>query len=257
MGLLLCKCWFIAGFLFLSLASTKRVLYLMPIFAPISVMTAWYVDRVARGVGSARWERVFAALFGVLPLIAAVAVSIAYLFLGRRYEVPLSRVTTTGIISFSSVSAVLAIWALSRFKPTSGKFWFLSSASIYSLLVMGLIVVIPVLDHYKSFVPFCRAVERIVPPGAILYAYKPDETLRGAVPFYTGHFLGEVEAIEPLLRAREAGKAYVLVRDRKGELERELTANGRFAVLSRHGTDSDRSLLILGAEREQDRGISP
>ena len=43
-GLLFFKCWLIAGFVFLSFASTKRILYLLPVFAPCALLTARYID---------------------------------------------------------------------------------------------------------------------------------------------------------------------------------------------------------------------
>jgi 4-amino-4-deoxy-L-arabinose transferase-like glycosyltransferase len=43
-GRLFAKCWFFTGMIFLSVASTKRVLYLLPIFAPIAMLTALYID---------------------------------------------------------------------------------------------------------------------------------------------------------------------------------------------------------------------
>ena len=43
-GRLLAKCWFFAGIVFLSAASTKRTLYLMPIFCPMALLTSLYVE---------------------------------------------------------------------------------------------------------------------------------------------------------------------------------------------------------------------
>ena len=43
-GTLFAKCWFFTGIIFLSIASTKRTLYLLPIFAPVAMLTATYID---------------------------------------------------------------------------------------------------------------------------------------------------------------------------------------------------------------------
>jgi 4-amino-4-deoxy-L-arabinose transferase-like glycosyltransferase len=244
--LLLAKCWFIAGFLFLSVASTKRVLYLMPIFAPASLMTGWYIDKALREMKTARWEGVFARIFGVLPILAAVGITVFYFGFGHRYGLRPSATANASIGLFGGISIVLGAWALLS-APSAGKFWLLSTASVYSLLLLGLVGIFPLLDQFKSFVPFCRDIERIVPTGTTLYAYRPDETLRGAVPFYTGRRLQEAETTEELLRASEKGAVFAVIRDRKSEQERDLLLTGRFSVVSRRG-DADRSLVIMKSD---------
>ncbi|MBP9560922.1 MAG: glycosyltransferase family 39 protein, partial [Syntrophorhabdaceae bacterium] len=47
-GLFFVKCWFIAGFVFLSVASTKRTLYLMPILTPASMLVALFINSTFR-----------------------------------------------------------------------------------------------------------------------------------------------------------------------------------------------------------------
>jgi hypothetical protein len=55
---------------------------------------------------------------------------------------------------------------------------------ILSLLFIGLFSAVPVLDRFKSFVPFCEEINASMPYPGDVYAYRPDETLKGAVPFY-------------------------------------------------------------------------
>ena len=79
------------------------------------------------------------------------------------------------------------------------------NVSIILMLLFAITVVIPVLDNHKSFVPFCTQIAATVPANEPLYAYQADETLRGAVPFYTGRYVIETENlqdIEPLLEEK-------------------------------------------------------
>jgi hypothetical protein len=104
----------------------------------------------------------------------------------------------------------------------------------------------PILDRYKSFVPFCGAVTAAVPASAPLYGYQPDETLRGAVPFYTGRFLTEIETLPGLEEA--VGKthaAFVVIRDKNEKAEEELLSTGRFTALARQGMDATRAVVLL------------
>jgi hypothetical protein len=128
------------------------------------------------------------------------------------------------------------------------RFWTFSAASLLSLLFLGLAALFPLLDQKKSFVPFCNDITATAPATAKLYAYKPDETLRGAVPFYTARFLIEIESLPSLLEAADREKVmFVVVRDSKGRQEREILSTGRFSVLSRRG-DRDRSLVIFAGK---------
>jgi 4-amino-4-deoxy-L-arabinose transferase-like glycosyltransferase len=249
-GLLLAKCWFAAGFLILSVAATKRVLYLMPIFAPVCLMTAWYVDKTLKGLACLFVDRLFLRVFGLLPLLSAVAIGVAYFVGVPKYGLSLSWPSASALVFLCVLAATLSFLALLAIRGSLTRFWILSSASVYSLLVLGLVVVFPILDHYKSFVPFCRGITASVPPDGALYAYKPDETLRGAVPFYTGRFVTEVETLQALETAAAKGPAFVVIRDKRQELERELTGTGRFSVVARFGGDGDRSLAIFkGGDR--------
>ena len=245
-GLLFAQCWFIAGLLFLSIASTKRVLYLMPIFAPVSMLTAWYIDAtLARA--APRWsERFFEGLFGLAPLITGLTVVPAYIYFLRKYSLAVQLREVLPIASFSLAAVLLAIAGLRFYKKDVGRLWFFSSASVFSLLLLGLVTAFPILDRYKSFVPFCNDIIDKVPATVNLYSYQPDETLRGAVPFYTGRFLAETETIASLRKAAEReGKIFVVIRDSRGNMEREILSTGLFSVLSRRGIAPDRSLLLL------------
>jgi len=65
-------CWFVGGFLFLTLANSKLITYSLPLFPPIAILGGLSFCRFFRGtlVGSVRWMMTttfrLACLFGVL-----------------------------------------------------------------------------------------------------------------------------------------------------------------------------------------------
>ena len=245
-GTLLMLCWFIAGFIFLSAASTKRALYLMPLFAPISLLTAAYIDAAITGPVFRKWEKAFIYAFSLLPLIAGIAAIPALVIASRKYGFGLPAKEFVLTILFSVVAVALSVAALWRRRENMLKFWAFSSASILSLLFLGLFAAMPILDQFKSFVPFCEAIETSVPSSATLYAWQPDETLRGAVPFYTGRFLKELDSTSQLDEALQKEKAvFVVVRDKRKQTEGKLLSTGKLYVLFRQSMDTDRSLVIL------------
>lgn len=245
-GVLFAKCWFIVGFLFLSAASTKRVLYLMPIFAPISLLTARYIEATLTRTKLGSVEKAFNRAFGIVVLAVSAAVIPLFFYASKRYALGFPAKETVWIVLFSLAALILSIMAMVKFRKNMGGFWTASGASVFALLLLGLVAIVPLIDRYKSFVPFCDAIRLAVPATATLYGYRADETLRGAVPFYTSRFLREIEtprALEEALRNEKA--AFFVIRDKGGEVERELLSTGKVSVLARFGMDASRSLVLF------------
>jgi hypothetical protein len=102
------------------------------------------------------------------------------------------------------------------------------------------------LDRHKSFVPFCQQIIAVVPAGQPLYAYQPDETLRGAVPFYTGRYVIEMEdigSVATILQKKES--VFIIIRDKRGNFEKELLATDQLSILVKQEMGLDRALLLL------------
>jgi 4-amino-4-deoxy-L-arabinose transferase-like glycosyltransferase len=245
-GILLMLCWFIAGFVFLSAASTKRVLYLMPIFAPISLLTAAYIDATLKRPGFGKLENAFMSAFALFPLLAGIAATPALVFASRKYDFGLPAQELGLTILFSVMAVAFSMASFRSRRKDMVRFWGLSTASILSLLFLGLIAAMPILDHFKSFVPFCEKIKTSVPSSDTLYAFRPDEALRGAIPFYTGRFLKEIDSTSQLEEAVQQEKTvFVIIRDKREELERVLLATGKMAVFFKQSMDTERSLVIL------------
>jgi 4-amino-4-deoxy-L-arabinose transferase-like glycosyltransferase len=245
-GILFAQCWFVAGFLLLSAASTKRVLYLMPIFAPISLLTAWYLEATLLRARFGKLEAFFIGVFGFMILMVALAVIPLFFYASRKYGFGVPPEQTTWTVLLTLAALLLSLMALRSRAKNMGRFWAYSGASVFSLLLLALVAVMPLLDRYKSFVPFCRAVTASVPASAPLYGYQSDETLRGVVPFYTGRFLIEIETLPALEEAvRKTPTAFVVIRDKNGKVEEELLSTGRASALARQGIDATRSVVLF------------
>ncbi len=245
-GMLFAKSWFISGFVLLSVASTKRVLYLMPIFAPIALLTASYIEGTLARKHLRWFEGAFSLLFG-LVLLAVSLVVIPLAFYGsKKFGFHLLAKELCWIVFFSIASCVLSLAALGKYGRDRGRFWAYSGASLFSLLLLCLIAATPLIDRYKTFVPFCDAIKAAGPASTIIYGYQPDETLRGAVPFYTGRFLKEIDSLAPMEEALDKGdNAIVVIRDEKGQREKELLSTGRLSILARYGMGADRALVVF------------
>jgi 4-amino-4-deoxy-L-arabinose transferase-like glycosyltransferase len=253
-GRLFAKCWFFAGFIFLSIASTKRVLYLMPIFAPISMLTALYIDYTISKVTVPgplkRVGSIFMWVFGILLLLIGSGLTPALFFVRKLYVSALPAGLTVSVIALSAVVIVLSMGSIYfLFRGELRKYWGSLYLAIVTVLGFTLVAVMPVLDRHKSFVPFSTEVAAAVPVGEPLYAYQPDETLRGAVPFYTGRQVSELEELPEVLALIDGkDRFFIMIRDRKGEMEKELSATGRLHIRIKQFMGTDRTLLLLSKE---------
>ncbi len=250
-GIRFAKCWFFAGILFLSAASTKRTLYLMPIFAPAAMLTAVYISHTIDGISGSKWLKKSGSIFmwvfdvailviglGLVPIYFSVKNTYA---LGTFYGLLVSLITLSVMLlafSFASIRYRLR----HRMKP----YWVLVNGSIISLLIFSVAVVAPILDLHKSFVPFSREVAARAPAGTPLYAYQPDETLRGAVPFYTGRKVVEIEDVGQIVELLNKHESiFVMIRDKKEETEKKLLKIGGLFVAVKQTMGTNRTLVLL------------
>jgi 4-amino-4-deoxy-L-arabinose transferase-like glycosyltransferase len=246
-GLLFAKCWFFGGFILLSIASGKRLLYTLPIFAPLSILTAFYIDstlgsRTMRGI-----EKFFVWMLGLFPLAIGIAAVPLYYRFTKADLSEASRGVPVAVLVFSLLAvgpSLVSLWFLLR--RDVRRFWIAHGATIFVLLVFLLVALVPLIDRYRSITPFCEQVKVVVGSAKPLYAYQPDESLRGVIPFYTGRYIEELwspEQLEEILR--KGYQVFIVGRDRGGTLERQLLGTGKLSVLIRHRMDAHRSLLLF------------
>jgi 4-amino-4-deoxy-L-arabinose transferase-like glycosyltransferase len=251
-GRLLAKCWFFGGIIFLSIASTKRTLYLMPIFAPVSLLTASYIDFTLTSGSLNRIGKVFLWAFDILLMVIGIALMPAYYYLKKAYLLSISSGFFAWVLVTSLlVTAIALAGAFYLYRRNLVRYWISISLTIILVLIFTLVAIVPVLDTHKSFVPFSRQVTALVPADQPLYAYQPDETLRGAVPFYTGRFVVETEEIGKGLLSKKEETFYLMIRDKREVVEKELLSTGKLHVLVKQLMGSDRTLVLFSNKSSQ------
>jgi hypothetical protein len=246
-GRLFAKCWFFAGIIFLSVASTKRTLYLMPIFAPIAMLTSLYIESTLMSQPLNRINKAFLWAFALVLLVIGVGTTPVYVYVKGIYP----WIAGTNLFSLISILSlfmvtfsIAAIWYL--WHGNLRKYWAFTAAPIIAGLVFAAVVVAPLMDRHKSFVPFCQQVMATVPHDQTFFAYSPDETMRGAIPFYTGHYLVEINGLDSLddIIQREE-PFFVMTRDKRRKVEGELLSTGRLFVVFQKKMGTDRTLTIF------------
>jgi 4-amino-4-deoxy-L-arabinose transferase-like glycosyltransferase len=246
-GLLFAKCWFFAGIIFLSVASTKRTLYLMPIFAPIAMLTAMYISSTLTSQSLNRIGKFFLWVFAIVLLLIGVGTTPVYVYVKGIYPwiAGTNLFSLVAILSLFMVTfSIAAIWFL--WHRNLQRYWTASTAPIIAGLLFAAVVVAPLMDRHKSFVPFCQEVQATVPHDQTFFAYSPDETLRGAVPFYTGHYLVEInglDSLEDIMQREES--FFVMTRDKRRKAEGELLSTGGLFVVFQEKMGIDRTLMIF------------
>lgn len=217
----------------------------MPVFAPMAMLTASYIDFTLTTRSMGRIGKSFAHIFSAVLLFAGFSFAPAYFYFRNSYSINM----TTGLLMLtffvSGVIILLALMAIRYLRQLNLKrYWIVMNIAVILALIFIAAIVLPVIDQAKSFVPFCKEISARVPPEEPLYAYQPDETLRGAVPFYTGRFMVELNDVNNELLQKET-PYFVMIRDRKKEQETQLISTGRLFPIVRQEMGTDRALVIF------------
>jgi 4-amino-4-deoxy-L-arabinose transferase-like glycosyltransferase len=230
--------WFTAVFLFFTLSNTKRELYLLPLFPPMALFVANYIDDLLKG--DLPQGRLYHGVlfFGFnLLWIGCLAVPVAAWFVRRD--------AVSAIIPFALTLAcggLCVVYFLWRRSPWNV---FLSTTLTMVLGVMTAAAsFLPFLDQFKSPRPFSLEVKRVVPSAAPLYIYA--DTMND-FNFYTEREVIAVvsarAALQELLVQEDAG--YLLIKERDLERVGMITKE---RIVSSKGSDGRSWFLIaLGA----------
>lgn len=186
-------------------------------------------------------------ILGLFPLAVGVAAAPLYAHFAEEALPDASHGVPATIIALSVVAVVpslIALWFLLRGKIKD--FFVTNGLTIFALLVLVLTALVPMVDRYRSVAPFCKQVKAVVGKERPLYAYQADESLRGAIPFYTQRYIEEVDSLGRVKEILQKGdQVFFVERDRGGALERQLLSTGKLSVVIRRDMDRLRSLLLL------------
>jgi 4-amino-4-deoxy-L-arabinose transferase-like glycosyltransferase len=218
----------------LSLASSKREVYLLPLLPALALLMATSVrDRIESERRSERpgaWTRAGdwtqAAILGAVGVAPAVA-----------HILVTGTVTTLSAVFLTAGLAAAAALGVSVARRDLGRAFWIGAASMGLALAGVFALVVPRVDAIKDLAPFIASIDRILPAGEPVRAIGADETLLGIVPFVTGRTVIPIEPNDL------GGTAFVLVQSNDTELDLGVLEPAYERVTSREFGPSRRMAL--------------
>lgn len=175
----------------LSLASSKREVYLLPLLPPLALLMAWAtLDRIEaerRTPRPGRWARAGDWLQAAILGLAGLAPAGAAVIVTRAITPVSAMLLAVGLVTAGALAAAVAARNARR------AFW-IGAASMGLAVAGTFALVVPRVDRVKDMAPFVSRIDAILPPGEPVRAMGADETLLGIVSFVTGR---RVLPIEP------------------------------------------------------------
>ena len=157
--------WFVVIFVFFSFSSTKRDLYLLPLFPPLALYTACYMNGLIQGnIGPTPFfKSVTLAFFGALVIFGVTTPVAANFFRPDAFWICLP---SGFVMAAGGLFAVRFILVQQPFKLIAAV-----TLMMVTTVANATIWVFPYVESFKSLRPFSQKVKKIVPPGMPLYVY--------------------------------------------------------------------------------------
>jgi 4-amino-4-deoxy-L-arabinose transferase-like glycosyltransferase len=199
-------CWFFGGLLFLSLASTKRGLYLLPMYPAMAIIITLWVERAAQEAAS-QWEKHWLRFTATLVGLAGLGLPIAYMMIGGSLPVAAAVFILSMAIQwflfknlpFTITERVICGWAI--------------------LIIAWSTVFFPQVDTFKSYKGFFSEAGKAVGKADII-GYDLTETALALSSFYGGFSIENVTDRKQFLDLVSTGNTrYVLFLPRKNDIE--------------------------------------
>jgi len=168
--------WFLGGLILLSISSTKRGLYFLPMYPAMAGLIALWMERIMQKTASG-WECGFFLLVCILICLCYLVLPVAYVKIGGTWTAALV------VFLLSAGVFLLAAIGFSRNLP------YLACAGWALLLLIWSPVLIPRIDTLKSYKPFFQEAGKIVNQQEVI-GYQLTETIEALSPFY-GEFFSE------------------------------------------------------------------
>jgi 4-amino-4-deoxy-L-arabinose transferase-like glycosyltransferase len=203
--------WFCSGLLMLSLAGTKRTIYLVPLIPAISILTGSWLNDVESRLINGRFARISQWLIlcvcGVLVLALPCVIFKLALF------------KTVPFVLLMPVVAIVYIFVFSSFVKNRVIKLCGLPVLISLIYILSILVFVPHINKTNSFRPFCNKLDEIVAvKERALYAFQPEETTRAVVPFYTGRRLIPVNDLKDAKSLSKENDILMLVLDKHKDM---------------------------------------
>jgi 4-amino-4-deoxy-L-arabinose transferase-like glycosyltransferase len=206
--------WVLGGLLILSLASTKREIYFLPMLPAMALIIAQWAGNLEMR-GARAWERWILTAILITILTVAVILPVVYVKMGGSEVAAM-------LISMVMLGFILVMWTRSG--------WSRFSAVLLGWVLMFILwtpAVLPQIDRQKSYKDMFEDMGRIASHKQAV-GFQLTETVEALGPFY-GHF--PVTNIEDKARFvdalhRNAAEYVIVLPGRMGEdLGRELASH--------------------------------
>ena len=234
--------WFISGFILLSLSKTKREIYLAPLVPSLAILAGLWFYKIENLVFNGLIDRICQCILVCVLGFFPAALSI--------YAYKLNLYTPINIIIFAIVILANLILIFYSFIKNH-------RLKLYSLFMFvglyyfcAIIIFVPYINEKKSFKPFCSKLEQLMSSkDKFLYAYKPDETTKGIVPFYTGYYLIPVDDLAAAQSLKNDSNILMIVVDKRSAQPRYNSLKDLFPnVLVSEMSGNRRHMRILSNE---------
>lgn len=230
----------------LSLAGTKRGLYLLPVFPPLALLVGWWM---AAGLAAPAWEARIAHVWAGIAIAAAAVLAATGLGagIGLGASAGFWPWAVLGVVLF----AAAAWWLARQPAPTPAASWLRPVLLVCLGWAIGLQLALVPLDPVRTMRPALDAVVRQLPDDAVLHLLEPTETTRGLVAFYTDQHAAIVEDAAGLgALATDGAPVYALIEGKRGRGDyAEFAAAGiPHRVLAQHVSGSKRELHLIVLE---------
>jgi 4-amino-4-deoxy-L-arabinose transferase-like glycosyltransferase len=231
--------WLAMGLVGLSLAASKRELYLTPLLPAAATISGLWLERIAVGQARSRYARLLPGALVALLAVSAVALPVAAV----AFHLAPAAAVTAGVAGLAIAAASLA--ELRRWSPLRA----IAAVALGIVCVLAGVVFtwVPWIDEQKSFASFFATAAPRVPSSGRIFVLRPDETASGVIPFYTQRLATPLRDAADLDRALASGaEAYVYVIDKDPAMSRyQLIAQRPHRELASEIRPSSRSLRLL------------
>jgi 4-amino-4-deoxy-L-arabinose transferase-like glycosyltransferase len=179
--------WLLLSVVLLSVAATKREIYLLPIAPAAAILVAGWLERETE---RPKWAT---------AMVGGVGGVIALGFLG----------VLGGAVYFKNWIGLALVAALTTTTVFAARRRWVDGLGLgaASLVACAALVFVPLLDRRKDLSTFALQLHAI---GSVA-AFDPDETTLAVIPFYTGLDVRPIATLDEAARAADAGPAQIVV----------------------------------------------
>lgn len=234
--------WAVTWFVFFTLSTGKRGLYLLPSFPALALLCGAALERWLARIPELPRNAV-RAFAGLLALL--IAGGVAIVALGGRPLPQEPSVTIPGAFGAALLGLAVATWLLGRrLRAPAGRVA-LAVGLVGALELAVFTLLHPAFDPSKSARPIADSAAALVgeqePIG--LYHHK---AMVGGLAFYSGRRIERLQTPEDVERFRAAGGRVIAA---KASLHSAIEKGGDFEVVSEHRGGKRRYLVLRAVDR--------